>query len=60
MKKKYYFAIGLVTIVASLFYAGIWTNESNTLSQCFVLSGFVAVGQSLISMVACAMISSFE
>lgn len=60
MKKRYYVAIGIVTIIASLFYAGIWTSESNTLSQCFIFTGLVAVGHALITMVACAMIDSFE
>ena len=60
MKKGYYVAFGMVTIIASLFYAGIWTCESNTLSQCFILTGLVAVGHALISMIACAMVDSFE
>lgn len=54
MKKKYLIAIGVVTVVASFFYAGVWTCESNTLSQCFMLTGFIALGHALISMLACA------
>ena len=59
MKKRYYVAIGMVTIIASLFYASIWTSESTTLSQCFMFTGFVAVGHALISMIACAMVDCF-
>lgn len=32
-------------IVAGFFYAAIWTNENNTLSECFLLTGFVAIFQ---------------
>ena len=32
-------------IVAAFFYAAIWTNEKNTLSDCFLFTGFVAIGQ---------------
>ena len=60
MKKSYLIAIGIVTIISSLFYAGIWTCESNTLSECFTLSGFVAVGQFLISIMACSTVECFK
>ncbi len=56
MNKKYLIAIGIATVVASFFYAGVWTCESNTLSQCFMLTGFVALGHALISMFACALV----
>jgi len=39
-------------IAASFFYAAIWTNEINTLSECFMFTGFVAVGQILFTCVS--------
>ena len=49
MKKKYFIAIVLWFIVASFFYAAIWTCETNTLSQCWVFTGFVTIGQVLLT-----------
>lgn len=60
MKKRHLVAFGLVTIVASLFYAGIWTCESNSLSRCFILSGFTAVGHLMIGCLACAVAECFD
>ena len=36
-------------IVAAFFYAAIWTNEKNTLSENFLFTGFVAIGQILLN-----------
>ena len=36
-------------IVAAFFYAAIWTNEKNTLSECFLFTGFVAIGQIILT-----------
>ena len=38
-------------IVAVFFYAAIWTNENNTLSERFLLTGSVAFAQILISFI---------
>lgn len=38
-------------IVAAFFYAAIWTNENNTLSECFLFTGFVAIGQMLLTFI---------
>jgi hypothetical protein len=38
-------------IVAAFFYAAIWTNEKNTLSECFLFTGFVAIGQIMLTCV---------
>lgn len=36
-------------IVAAFFYAAIWTNEKNTLSDCFLFTGIVAIGQLMLT-----------
>lgn len=36
-------------IVAGFFYAAIWTHEKNTLSDCFVYTGFVAIFQIILT-----------
>ena len=43
--KKVLIVILIWFIVAAFFYAAIWTNEKNTLSECFLFTGFVAIGQ---------------
>lgn len=43
--------IWFIFIVAAFFYAAIWTNEKNTLSECFLLTGFVAIGQIMLTYV---------
>lgn len=43
--KKVLIVILVWFIVAAFFYAAIWTNEKNTLSECFLSTGFVAIGQ---------------
>ena len=43
--KKVLIVILVWFIVAGFFYAAIWTNEKNTLSECFLFTGFVAIGQ---------------
>lgn len=48
MKKKLS-VILIGFIVAAFFYAAIWTNKGNTLSECFMLTGFVAIGQILLT-----------
>ena len=47
--KKILIVILVWFIVAAFFYAAIWTNEKNTLSECFMLTGFVAIGQILLT-----------
>jgi len=38
-------------IVAAFFYAAIWTNENNTLSECFLFTGFVVIVQILLTFI---------
>lgn len=45
MNKKQIFTIVLWFVVACFFYAAIWTNDKNTVSDCWMLTGFVAIGQ---------------
>ena len=44
MKKVLIFIL-IWSIVAAFFHAAIWTNEKNTLSECFLFTGFVAMAQ---------------
>jgi preprotein translocase subunit SecE len=39
-------------IVAAFFYAAIWTNKENTLSECFVLTGFTSICQILLTIIS--------
>lgn len=48
MKKKLT-VILIWFIVAAFFYAAIWTNKENTLSECFMLTGFTSIGQILLT-----------
>ena len=47
--KKVLIVILVWFIVAAFFYADIWTNEKNTLSECFLFTGFVAIGQIMLT-----------
>ena len=47
--KKVLIVILIWFIVAAFFYAAIWTNEKNTLSECFLLTGIVAIGQIILT-----------
>ena len=47
--KKGLYVILVWFIVAGFFYAAIWTNEKNTLSDCFLFTGFVAIGQLILT-----------
>lgn len=47
--KKSLIVILIGFIVAAFFYAAIWTNKNNTLSECFLFTGFVAIGQILLT-----------
>ena len=49
--KKVLILILIWFVVAAFFYAAIWTNEKNTLSDCFLLTGFVAIGQILLTLI---------
>jgi hypothetical protein len=49
--KKVLIVILVWFIVAAFFYAAIWTNENNTLSDCFLLTGFVAIGQTILTLI---------
>jgi hypothetical protein len=49
--KKVLIVIFVWFIVAAFFYAAIWTNENNTLSDCFLLTGFVAIGQTILTLI---------
>jgi hypothetical protein len=50
--KKVLILILVWFIVASFFYAAIWTNEKNTLSECFIFTGFVAIGQIMLTCIS--------
>lgn len=39
-------------ITAAFFYAAIWTNVNNTLSDCFLFTGFVAICQIILTCVS--------
>ena len=47
--KKVLIVILVWFIVAAFFYAAIWTNEKNTLSENFLFTGFVAISQILLT-----------
>lgn len=47
--KKVLIVILVWFIVAGFFYAAIWTNENNTLSECFLFTGFIAIGQIMLT-----------
>ena len=47
--KKVLIVILVWFIVAAFFYASIWTNDKNTLSECFLFTGFVAIGQIILT-----------
>lgn len=49
--KKVLIVILIGFIVASFFYAAIWTNEKNTLSECFLFTGFVAISQIILTFI---------
>lgn len=43
--KKGLIVILIWFIVAAFFYAAIWTSEKNTLSECFLFTGSIAICQ---------------
>lgn len=47
--KKFLIVIFIWFIVAAFFYAAIWTNEKNTLSDCFLFTGCVAICQLILT-----------
>ena len=50
--KKVLIVILVWFIVAAFFYAAIWTNENNTLSECFLFTGFVVIVQIILTLVS--------
>lgn len=50
MKKSTIFILLVLTIVASLFYAAVWTCDDHSLSSKFFLTGIVAVGHFVFSL----------
>ena len=50
--KKVLIVIFVWFIVAAFFYAAIWTDERNTLSECFLFTGFVAIGQIMLTCIS--------
>jgi hypothetical protein len=36
-------------VIAAFFYAAIWTNVNNTVSDCWLLTGLTAIGQILLT-----------
>ena len=53
--KKVLIVILIWSIVAAFFYAAIWTNEKNTLSDCWMFTGIIAIGQVTITCVSYAL-----
>lgn len=49
--KKVLIVILVWFIVAAFFYAAIWTNENNTLSDCWLFTGLVAFFQITLTIV---------
>ena len=47
--KKFLIVIFVWFIVAAFFYAAIWTDENNTLSECFLFTWFVAIFQIMLT-----------
>ncbi len=47
--KKVLIVILVWFIVASFFYAAIWTNENNSVSDCWWLTGMVSIGQIMLT-----------
>lgn len=47
--KKVLVVILVWFIVAAFFYAAIWTKEKNTLSECFLFTGLVAIVQIILT-----------
>lgn len=50
-KVKFAVAILIWLIVAFFFYAAIWTNDKNSLSDCWLLTGLVAIGQIMCTLI---------
>ena len=50
--KKVLIVILVWFVVAAFFYAAIWTNENNTLSDCWLLTGIVAIGQIILTCIS--------
>ena len=53
--KKVLIVILIWSIVAAFFYVAIWTNEKNTLSDCWMFTGIIAIGQVTITCVSYAL-----
>ena len=47
--KKVLIVILIWFIVASFFYAAIWTNENNSVSYCWLQTGVVSIGQVMLT-----------
>lgn len=60
LKRKYKIAILIVAIIASLFYAAIWTNKGNTLSDGLAYTGIVAIAHAVITALACGAVNDFS
>ena len=58
--KKVLIIILIWFIVALFFYAAIWTNEKNTLSDSWLFTGLVAIGQIIITCGTYALIKQIQ
>lgn len=57
---KLFLSIIVWFIIAVFFYAAIWTNENNTESTCWLLTGFIAIVQLLLTVISYTMIKDEE
>ena len=53
--KKVLIVILIWFVVESFFYATIWTNEKNTLSDCWMFTGIVALFQIVLTFAFCSL-----
>lgn len=53
--KKVLIVILVWFIVAAFFYASVWTDEKNTLSERFLFTGIVAIGQIILTCMSCSL-----
>ena len=58
--KKYLAAALVWFIIAASFYASIWTNENNSLSDCFLLTGIVMIVQLMCTVVTFPLVAEIE
>lgn len=58
--KKIIICIIVWSVIAAFFYASIWTHTEGSLSECFALTGFIAIAQLVLTVMSYCSLKSLD